>query len=359
MKKRINPIVYSLFLITSLVGCNNNVNNSTDISNDNSHILQESESSSLENSSIDSSKSESESSTVSESTTIFDEDMYYKEEVEDPHYHSYYDTLSSPKEDIEKQLTRYLDDKSNLTLDEVNYGELYINGLRQESLNTSYSQSDDSYLMFYGNGKARAISKANGYALTLPSDKIIKPDLSVAQYKTQFEAQDYILSISKEDKNTYASWDTYHTEWITRYLVADGDTTSTTALNNFFKYNNLSYTREPGYSFTLLSSFEVEYISILINDNENIEMPYYNIAIIKKPSEIKNFYLLVMKSKTDMSSQFDSIISTMKFFNTYGKARGNQDFQLKVPTYLNEETQKYYKKLINQNYTEWGIFNHS
>ena len=60
-----------------------------------------------------------------------------------------------------------------------------------------------------------------------------------------------------------------------------------------------------------------------------------------------------------MTEKFDSIISSMKFFKTYGQPKGTQSFDLKVPSHLSRETQKYYKKLMEQNYTEWGIFNHS
>ena len=41
------------------------------------------------------------------------------------------------------------------------------------------------------------------------------------------------------------------------------------------------------------------------------------------------------------------------------KGKYQKDFDLKVPTYWSKETQKYYKKMMEQKYTDWGVFNRS
>ena len=66
-----------------------------------------------------------------------------------------------------------------------------------------------------------------------------------------------------------------------------------------------------------------------------------------------------MKSKTDYTVQFDNIVKSYKYIRPYGIAKNCGKFDLKVPSYLSEETQKYYKHLMEQDYTEWGIFSHS
>ena len=60
-----------------------------------------------------------------------------------------------------------------------------------------------------------------------------------------------------------------------------------------------------------------------------------------------------------MSQEFDSMLSSYTTFVGYGNKKLRRTLNLEVPTYYSEETQKYYKKLMEQDYTEWGIFNYS
>ncbi|MCI5745270.1 MAG: glycoside hydrolase family 26 protein [Erysipelotrichaceae bacterium] len=340
-------LCYLLMLAIPIMvsSCNNNVNNSSsdgltsnDSSNDNS-------------------------SSSSNEEKIFDEEMYYQEEEENPHFHQDVVNLSTSKDEISSVfVSEFYDEILNLTASNTTYGELYFNGSLSDTITKSISITDDAYYMFYGDNKARLVSLANGYALTLPTTTTIKPNLSCPNYRTQYSTKDYTLTISIENSNPYNNWATYHDEWLVRYLKADGTTVGNNNFKNYMTDNGLSYVEEPTISTSFLSGYEVEFFSILIEDNEQIAMPYYNIAIIRKPSSIKAFTLLVMKSKTNMVVDFKNIVSSYHRFNKpyckgmVGKAT---EYDLKIPSYLNIETQKYYKKLMEQNYTDWGFFFHS
>ena len=292
---------------------------------------------------------------------VFDKSMYESEnQNEENDYHKEVKDYITDKTTLESTIKDfYFNESSQINKNDITYGEIYVNGNKKESVDATYSGFDDAYYMFYGASKARVISRANGYALTLPTNTIIKPNFDQSEYRAQYETLDYKLTVSIENSNPYGSWKTYHNEWLTKYLVADGEVTKEHSIKLFFKENNLSYTRDPIIKTDLLANNEVELISILINDNQNIEMPYYNIAIIKQPKEVKHFTLMVMKSKKDMSSEFDSIVSSLSKFSSHGKTQNKKDFDLKVPTYWSKETQKYYKKMMEQKYTDWGVFNRS
>ena len=109
--------------------------------------------------------------------------------------------------------------------------------------------------------------------------------------------------------------------------------------------NDLSYTYQPYYDKTTISGHEIQMISMKINDSDNIEMPYYNFAIIRRSNEYNQFLLLVMKSATDFSNQFKNIVSSYSPLVKYGISKNCGKFDLKVPSYLNRETQEYYKQL--------------
>ncbi len=301
------------------------------------------------------------SSTNTSDNNVFSEDMYYEEEELNTYFHSDVSNYKTNVEEIQNTFKSTYADES-INMDNITYAELYLNGKKEDNLKHVLSNDDDAYYHFYGNNKVRVVSKANGYCLTLPSTTIIEPNLLFTEYRTQYSTKDYVLTVTMEHSNPYNNWKTYHDEWLTRYLVSDHTELGDALIQRFLTNNQLSYTRDSVITTNILNGYEVELISILIGENENIEMPYYNIAIIRKPNDIKNFTLMVMKSKDNMNSQFDSIISSYKVLPAeycIGKCKKPDKFDLKVPRYLSEETQKYYKKLMEQEYTEWGIFIHS
>lgn len=299
---------------------------------------------------------------VSVETPVFDEDMYYQEEAEDNYYHSLISEHSSTQEELDFNFEeKYHDVNNNLTNATAKYGELYLNGERIDNLSEGYSRNDDINYLFYGTDKARVISRSKGYAFTLPTTTIIKTDLTFNSYRTQYETKDYVLTVSYEDQNPYGNssggWATYHNEWVTKYLTGEGY--EDWRIERFMTNNDLSYTYQPYYDKTTISGHEIQMISMKINDSDNIKMPYYNFAIIRRSNEYNQFLLLVMKSATDYSSQFKNVVSSYSPLVKYGISKNCGKFDLKVPSYLNRETQEYYKQLMEQDYTGWGIFNHS
>ena len=287
---------------------------------------------------------------------VFSDDMYYVEPEVDEHYHKGVSEFSSSADDIEANFKPKYEDKSKtIQKSDIKYGEKYINGKRV-ALNNEIKDSDDVYSIFYSQNYARVTSDAKGYAITLPSSTILKPNLEKARYRAQFSTQDYTLTITTENQNPYNNWKLYHDEWLTRYIV--GDKTNY-EVKRYMQDNTLSYVNETYITTSLLNGYAVEMISILIGNHENIEMPYYNIAIIRRPDEVKEFTLLVMKSKKEFSAQFNKIVGSYSNISKSGEVYKGEPYKIQVPSYLNYETQKYYKKLLEQNFTEWGFFNHS
>ena len=307
---------------------------------------------------------------------VFDESMYYDGEEVNTYYHSPVGNYSSTADELAFNFEeKYHDSKNNLNNTTATYGELYLNGEKIDNLSEGYSRNDDANYLFYGLDKARVISRSKGYAFTLPTSTIIEPNFQFNQYRTQYSTKDYVLTISEEYSNPYGNgalgWATYHDEWLTRYLTGKcthdkhpngkkcDEGFEDWRIERFMTNNNLSYVRDPFYSTSIIQGYETELISMKIEDNENIEMPYYNFAIIRKPSNYKDFYLLVMKSANEFTNQFDSIVNSFTPVTKYGISKNCGKFELKVPRYLNRETQEYYKQLMEQDYTGWGIFNHS
>lgn len=249
----------------------------------------------------------------------------------------------------------------NLQLDNTKYksADIYIDGKINDNLLETITDKDDAYYFLYQDDNADIISLANGYQINIPTNCKIKPNFIASQYRTQYETDSLKLTVSMESSNTYSNWKVYHDEWLMRYLTAEGEANGKEKLQTFFQQNNLEYTRKPFICNDYVIGYEVEIVSIIINDNQNILMPYYNIAIIHQKDEIKKFTLLVMKSKVEMHDEFDSIVKSIKFFMPYGKKKGIGTLDVQLPTYLNEKTKRYYKKMCEQQYVEWGFFNHS
>lgn len=251
-----------------------------------------------------------------------------------------------------------LQDEINKLKDEVTK-EFYLNGKKVEEL-VNITEKDDAYCVLYSNDNtARIISFANGYAITLPHKHDLKLDLFATIYRVRYLTDDYVLSLSMEHSNTYNEWKVYHDEWIMRYLTSEAAPDGKKDVDLYFDSNKLKYIEQPRYTYDLLNGYEVEIVTVEILEHENIEKPYYHIAVIKVKEDIKNFALLVLKSKTPMVKEFEKIIASVDFFDKYGALRKPDKFDLKVPEYLSKETKQYYEKLRNQDYIDWGIFIHS
>ena len=272
---------------------------------------------------------ETQTNTETSNEPVFEEDMYYKEAEVNDYFHSNVSEYSTPQDKIDFNFEeQYFDQTNNLNNTNTTYAELYLNGERKENVSEGYAKNDDANYLFYGDDKVRVVSRAKGYALTIPSSTIIEPNLQFNNYRTQYKSTDYVLTVSYENQNPYGTWSTYHNEWLTRYLTGEGY--ENWRIERFMTNNNLTYTRTPSKNTSMLSGYEVELISICIDDNEIIDYPYYNLAIIRTPNAVKEFTLLVMKSKTDYTVQFDNIVKSYKYIRPYGIAKncGKFDFQV-------------------------------
>lgn len=243
----------------------------------------------------------------------------------------------------------------------VDRKEVYLNGKKTKGP-VHVTSNDDAYYIFYQENLARVISLANGYAFTLPHAQFLQLDLFATLYRVRYLMDVYTLTVSMEHSNPYPEWKVYHDEWIMRYLTSEAAPNGVKDVDLYFTSNQLRYSQEPKYTYDLLPGYEVELVSVEILEHENIEKPYYHIAIIKTKEEIKNFVMLVMKAKMPMQKEFENIIASFVFFNQpykIGTLKKPAKFELKVPEYLSEETKKYYAKLCHQNVVDWGIFIHS
>lgn len=293
--------------------------------------------------------------------TVFPDYMYEEDnEVMDEYSLKDVNNFKSEKEDINKAFKdNYVDDANLINKDTITYGELFLANKRCDNLAYISNNEEDAHYIFYANNKARVVSRAKGYALTLPTNKTLKVNFNFSLYRDQYINDEFTLSISNEKVNPDRyTWDIYHDEWIFRYLC-ESASTSKEQVKTYMDSNNLAFTRENvKINKSLLTGYDCEIYSIEIKDHENIAKPFYNIAVVR-PSNARTFTFIVMKSKTNMDNEFDDMIRSFKKLSVFGKASKVSEFDLKIPPYLNEETQRYYKKLMEQNYTEWGIFSYS
>lgn len=215
------------------------------------------------------------------------------------------------------------------------------------------STSRDGKSIFYRNGKARIANLSDGYVFTLPFDDF-QADYSLSALRSRYESDTFVLNVSKESKNPYGnnagSWNTYLTEWLNRYVASD----------SFLSANGLSRTHAAATSTTLLPGYTVMTYDIMIGDAQDVEMPYYNIAIIRKSTEYVKFHLFVMKSTTDQHAAMQTVIKSFKEFTAVGQSKNEEvAYECELDANWNEETTAYYQKLLTQDSTDWGFFTES
>ncbi len=229
----------------------------------------------------------------------------------------------------------------------------YINNKQKKDFSAPTSMGDCKQI-FYNATSARVVNLADGYAITLPYTDF-KADYSLSELRSRYESDEFVLNISKENKNPYGntagSWNTYLTEWLNRFVADD----------SFLSSNNISRVRATSESTSKLSGYTVLNYDLYINDSENIAMPYYHIAIIRKTTDYINFHILVMKATTNSYAKMDQIVKSFKSIAAVGGEATNEKvaFECEVPEYWSDETKAYYNKLQTQSATDWGFFSAS
>ena len=243
----------------------------------------------------------------------------------------------------------YADPTDFFANDKVERCDCYVNGELAETLPCKPEANDVKQIFFAGD-KARVVNLPDGTAYTLPSADFT-PDYFWSAQRSRYVSEQFILNVSREDKNPYANkegcWNIYLTEWLERYIADD----------NFLHDNNILRTRPTAEREDMLAGYAVRNYDLYINDPCEIAMPYYNIAVVRKLDSNIVFHLFVMKSATDMTEAFDRMIRSFTEMWRIGVARNaDVSFDCPTPDYWNDETKAYYEKLKSQSHTEWGFF---
>ena len=238
------------------------------------------------------------------------------------------------------------------SLNSIKDASYYYNNRQIKDYSASPSGVDAKQIFRTGT-HSRVVNLSSGYAMTLPFTEF-EADYALSELRSRYVGEDFVLNVSCEDQNPYGNtatgWNIYLTEWLERYIANDG----------FLGTNGLSRVRATSTSTTKLAGYTVKQYDVVINDNANIEMPYYHVAVIRKNNEYVKFYLLVMKSKTARQTAMDTIVKSFKELTPVGTVKNAQGaFACEIPDEWNEETRDYYNKLMTQSATDWGFFSAS
>lgn len=218
-----------------------------------------------------------------------------------------------------------------------------------------YKYKSDIKDHIYENESVKVVNHSSGYSFTLPTNSL-EYDYSFSELRCKYFFDDCVLTTSFEDKNPYPDrdkddpkrgWEIYLDEWIIRYISNE----------EFLQVNNISKIKETVHSYEFLKDYELVNFTYFINDCKNYDYPYYNIAIIRKLDNYKEFYLFVMKSKSDRNDMFYSIINSFELVERKGKTHNVEEkYPLCENSKWNKMTKRYFKKLVNQNSVDWGMF---
>lgn len=235
------------------------------------------------------------------------------------------------------------------TADDVMNLRVFNNGLITDDVSVDPASGDVKYL-FGGTEATRIVNFADGYTFSFPGADI-EANLKLAALRVQYKNEKSILTLTKETSNPYGNtehgWNIYLTEWINRFI---GD-------SEFLSVNYINRTRKHEVYTDFLPGYTVMFYDMFIRLSKQIERPYYNIAIVRKDGEYEEFFLFVMKSTEKSNEEFDAIVKSFKEIDHIGKAvNTQQQYNLTVPEYWNEETKAYFEKLCNQNTCDWGMF---
>lgn len=258
------------------------------------------------------------------------------------------------------------EDYSLYYLDEFkdNKEETSINKLTDVKYNVNNSYVDvKSYKLdnrkhdvkyeFIFNKAMRSINLSDGYGITIPSSNATI-DYSLSKLRVKYLFNDCDLTVSTESSSPYGNtkngWSIYRNEWLTRYL--DNDI--------YLEDNNLVRLDNNITRMDLLNGYEVLFYSIRINDFGDIEMPYYNIAVVREVKEYINFNLFVMKSKTNQKEAFLDIIKSFKKVNKRGKTSLHiGSLEVKKNPSWDIDTSNYFDLMQDTNNFDFGFFSYS
>jgi len=221
----------------------------------------------------------------------------------------------------------------------------------------------DVKMELYGEKAVRIVNVSAGMAFTLPTTEL-KADYTIGQYRQQFEYSDIILTVSLNANNPYTAlenpWYPYAGEWLINHLNND----------TFLENQNLTrLNKTKAYEFTpehsvgdleMKQGYDVYRYDIKIEDNENIERPYYSIAVIRRANEVTDYALFVMKSKTNRGSAMNEIVRSFQKITSKGMQKNYFDAGEPIANpKWNEATKAYFDSLMTSNKMNWGVFSYS
>lgn len=248
---------------------------------------------------------------------------------------------------------------SDLTGGRYNVNGKYVKEFK--SVNSRY----DMKFELYNKNSVRIVNLSGGVCYTLPSTEI-EVDYTIAKYRTVIKFDDSILSSSVESSNPYTSnptpWAIYGDEWLLRHLMSD----------KYYQKQNLTLLKGTDCKFSMSAKdhnygdtttkpgFDIYRFDVEINDAENIERPFYNIAVVRKIGDEKNFNLFVMKSKTNKSDVMDKLVASMNLFSSKGVQRNyfNAGDVIEEKAW-SRETRDYFRQISTSKTLNWGVFSKS
>lgn len=231
------------------------------------------------------------------------------------------------------------------------YQELYKNNVFNNQLKDGQiTETDDAKYLFYNDNSVRFVNRSDGYAFNLKTSTTMNTDFSASIYRSKIYNAESTLTVSKETKNPYSKWSTYRDEWLIRYI------------NNpkYLENNNMVYTEDVIFeNNSILQDYVISIFSIEILDPGQIKKMFYNIGIVRPIASFtgKEFYLFVMKSNHQRNDDFKEMLKSFQIINSKGTSKNHiVDLVANEDENWNEQTKKYYDKLIHQQRTDWGIF---
>lgn len=246
----------------------------------------------------------------------------------------------------------YADEAAGLT----GPGEVYLMSVYQNGNETGENpapeaETDVRYL-FAGTEATRAVVPAEGYCVTLPG--YAKADYSLGKFRSQYSTKDYVLTLTYEDQNPYGKqnghttkdgYDLYMREW----LVEQIDDA------NFLSNNSIMRTRKV--EEAEVGDYTVKTYCMQLNLASKMEYSFYQIAILHPTDNYDYFYLFVMKSRTKMLDEIDSIVASFREIDRVGTpSNGFTSYELKENPNWSEETKAYYEYLVNRTDVGFGAF---
>jgi len=217
---------------------------------------------------------------------------------------------------------------------------------------------DDVKFMLSNGEQSRFVNMSDGYAITLPTDNF-ETNLQWSGVRVQLANESRVITITREDQNPYGrsaggtpeGWDLYYSDWITRWVRND----------RFLRANRLDRIRPMrSQDETILEGYAISSFDIHIRNSENIEMPYYNIAIIRPIGEYIRFLMIVQRSTHDVTEEFDAMIQSLSEFEPQGTSTSDESpLPVQIPDYWDDATRAYFNRLLDQDYIDWGFFTDS